>query len=306
MTLSPLTLKPGDPVQRRVLHDHLGGQTQSGISPSSRFPVVLLFSNPSGEDHGYFDGLHEDGRFHYSGEGQRGDQEMKRGNKRIRDHVRDDRELHLFLGQDKGRPVTYVGRFELEDFYFDDAPETGGGPLRKVIMFRLRPKEDNDGSQPRIDLCPKVKAVEPTVDPLVEDVTPEEHHTERYYLDRSREPTEAERREARLLQDYIQSCRGKGHKLVRHRITIPGEAKPLFTDLHDATANVLIEAKGTVTREAIRMAIGQLLDYQRWISPSPQLAVLLPERPREDLVQLLAASKVALIYREDREFRSGP
>jgi hypothetical protein len=299
-----MTLKPGDQVQRRELHDHLGGQTQSGISPSSRFPVILLFSNPSGEDHGYYDGWHDDGFFHYSGEGQRGDQEMRRGNKAIRDHVQDDRQLHLFLGQGKGRPVTYMGRFELEDYYTDDVPETGGGPLRKVIMFRLHPIGDDDGSQPRLDLGPKVTVVEPAEGPTVEDVPPEEHQTERYFFDRSREPTEAERREARLLQDYIQGRRASGHQLVRQRITIPGEAKPLFTDLYDATDRLLIEAKGTVTREAIRMAIGQLLDYQRWVTPRPKLAVLLPERPRDDLVRLMASCNVALIYRDETEFRS--
>ncbi len=299
-----MTLKPGDQIQRRELHDYLGGQTQSGISPSSRAPVVLLFSNPSGEDHGYYDGWHDDGFFHYSGEGQRGDQEMRRGNKAIRDHLQDDRQLHLFLGQGKGRPVTYIGRFELVDSYSDDAPETGGGPLRKVIMFRLRPIQDDDGSQPRLDLGPRVRVVEPREGPSVEDVPLEEHQTERYYLDRSREPTEAERREARLLQDYIQTCRASGHHLVRQRITLPGEAKPLFTDLYNATDRLLIEAKGTVTREAIRMAIGQLLDYQRWVDPRPRLAILLPERPRDDLIHLIADCKIALIYRDDTEFRS--
>jgi hypothetical protein len=261
----------------------------------------LLFSNPSGEEHGYFDGVHPDGYFHYSGEGQRGDQEMRRGNKSIRDHIEDGRELHLFLGQGKGQPVTYVGQFELVDFYPDDAPETGGGPLRKVIMFRLRPVVDDNGNQPRMDLPPRVNPTSSTDRPLVEEVSPEDHQTERYYLDRSREPTEAEKREARLVQQYIKHKRAQGHHVVRHRITIPGEAKPLFTDIYDATDNILIEAKGTVTREAVRMAVGQLLDYQRWFDPTPQLAVLVPEQPRGDLVKLIRSCDMEVLVPEGGE-----
>src|SRR4051794_31532865 len=102
MTFPVLNLKPGDTVKRRELHDAVGGQTQSGISPSSSQPIVMLFSNPTiGEQHGYFEGWQDDGDFHYSGEGQRGDQEMTRGNKRIRDHANDGRALHLFIGSGK-------------------------------------------------------------------------------------------------------------------------------------------------------------------------------------------------------------
>lgn len=63
---------------------------------------------------------------------------MRRGNKRIRDHQADGRELHLFIGEGKNRPVRYEGAFEHVDHYDDDAPETGGGPRRRVFMFRLR------------------------------------------------------------------------------------------------------------------------------------------------------------------------
>ena len=35
-----------------------------------------------------------------------------------------------------------MGEFEIAEnrpFYMTDAPETGGGPIRSVIVFRLRP-----------------------------------------------------------------------------------------------------------------------------------------------------------------------
>ena len=70
----------------------------------------------------------------------------------------------------------------------------------------------------------------------------------------------------------------QGSRIARHLIRPEGEAKPMFSDLYDATRNNLLEAKGTVTREAIRMAIGQLADYRRFVDPRPSCGVLLPER----------------------------
>jgi hypothetical protein len=93
----------------------------------------------------------------------------------------------------------------------------------------------------------------------------------------------AERREQQLILAYCQFLREKGSHVTRHLIRPEGEAKPLFSDLYDTTRNNLLEAKGTVKREAIRMAIGQLADYRRFIEARPSCAVLLPERPRPDL-----------------------
>ena len=92
------------------------------------------------------------------------------------------------------------------------------------------------------------------------------------------------------------------HEVSRLKIVPPGEAKPLFADLFDRTANTLYEAKGTVERGAIRMAIGQLLDYSRFVDPSPRLAVLLPSKPRRDLRVLLQSANVEIVWREGRKF----
>jgi hypothetical protein len=187
-----LNLKPGDKIYRKELHAALGGQTQSGISPSSKTPVVMLFSDPaSGEQHGYIDEWHVDGYFHYTGEGQRGDQEMARGNKALRDHEQAGRELYLFRGSGKGNPVTLVGRFRYFDHLDDDGPDFDG-LVRKVLRFRLEP----------VDLAPPA-AANPIVAPsatTVDNVPIEQHMTERMVINPSQEPTEAERRESDLVQ----------------------------------------------------------------------------------------------------------
>src|SRR5947208_2336166 len=132
-------LKIGDTIKRSELHERYGGRRQGGISPSKVSPVVFLFTDQAqGVLHGYlYDGEHEDGTYHYTGEGQRGDQRMVQGNRAIRDHREEGREIHLL--DVTGGIATYLGEFEYVDHYTADAPETGNGPIRSVIVFRLRP-----------------------------------------------------------------------------------------------------------------------------------------------------------------------
>jgi hypothetical protein len=68
-------LLPGQRIQRKQLHALFGGSRQGGIGPSSKSPNVFLFTDPeTGMQHGYVDGWQADQCFHYTGEGQRGDQ----------------------------------------------------------------------------------------------------------------------------------------------------------------------------------------------------------------------------------------
>jgi hypothetical protein len=76
------------------------------------------------------------------------------------------------------------------------------------------------------------------------------------------------------------------------------------SDVYDKTARLLIEAKGTVAREALRMAIGQLLDYRCFTPPETELAVLVPEKPRADLLALLESADVHAIWPEGGRFRA--
>lgn len=287
------TLPPGTRIERTALQARFGGRTQGGIGPSSKSPNVFVFSDPvAGEPHGYYDGWQADKCFHYTGEGQRGDQQMKSGNAAILNHAEQGRALRVFEGA-RG-VVTYLDEFELdpeEPFYRTDAPETGDGPLREVIVFRLRPKSIE---APK----PSSKLATVLAGPASQDVPIEQQQTERAYVAPSHEPYEAERREQRLVLELEAHLRRLGHDVARQRIIPEAEARPLFTDLFDATTGTLVEAKGTVERGAIRMAIGQLADYKRFVADGApkHLAVLLPKAPRRDLIELLASQGIELIY----------
>lgn len=287
-------LQPGDRLLRRELHERFGGRQQGGISPSRMVASVMFFTDPAtGHRHGYYDGWDDDGLFNYVGEGQRGDQQLVQGNKTILNHAADGRTLEGF--QASGTSVTYLGQFDLVDHYFTEAHETGSDILRQVVVFRLRPR-----AKVPVELLqvPVTRSTEPRL----QVVPVEEHHTERSFVTPDREPYELERREAALVHRYREHLRRQGHQVSRLRVVPPGESYPLYSDLWDETALELIEAKGTATRDQLRVAVGQLLDYGRFVDPKRR-SVLLPSRPRADLLAYLHAVGVDAIYPNGVEWR---
>lgn len=283
-------LTPGQQLLRREVHELYGGRQQGGIGPSRVAPVVLFFTDPAtGQQHGYYDGWDEDGLYNYVGEGQRGDQRLVQGNRAILDHVTDGRTLEGFLAA--GTTVTYLGEFELVDYHFTEAHESGSSDvLRQVVVFRMRPK-----NFPDTVTLPKVPATRDDGHHQVEAVPIEERHTERAFVSPDQLPHEAERREAELVHRYRDHLIRQGHQVQRLRILPAGETSPLYSDLWDATTGELIEAKSGATRNEVRMAVGQLLDYARFAQPK-SLAVLLPSEPRPDILAYLDSLNVRAIY----------
>jgi hypothetical protein len=295
-------LKPGDQILRTELHARFGGRRQGGIGPSSVSANVFIFSDPArGERHGYYDGWFSDGSFQYTGEGQKADQEMNQGNLAILKHKEKGNALRVFDGA--GGLVTYVDEFEIDanqPYKLADAQESAPGTkgqLRQVIVFCLRPTTIE--AEPATSSLAKVLD-----DPQMKLVPIEKQHTERAYVEPNGEPYEAERREQKLVTKLEDHLRALGHKIGRNQIVPPGEIRPLLTDLYDSTLGMVVEAKGTVERNAIRMAIGQLLDYSRFVEGgAPKYrAVLVPRRPREDLCDLLSVAGIEVIYPTDGGF----
>jgi hypothetical protein len=286
-----IDVKPGDRIRRTQLHDQYGGRRQGGISPSRVTPNVFVVTAPErGSTFGYvYDGRSDDGFFHYTGEGQVGDQQMTQGNRAIRDHEREERELHLLEAH--GTELEYIGQFRYYDDYQADAPQVDPDePERKVIVFRL---EQLSGT----DIGPTRARLDRFGDDQVKEVPVEQFLTESMLIDGEREPYEAERREQQLVWTLANQLEQMGHETCRLQFRPDGEAAPLFCDLYDKTTSTLYEAKGTVTRPAMRMAIGQLADYSRLVSSPTQRVVLLPEQPRDDLLKLAASQEIEVVWR---------
>lgn len=99
--------------------------------------------------------------------------------------------------------------------------------------------------------------------------------------------------EARLTERFQRYLERHGRQVMRYRIT-PVGAPPLYSDLADITENTLYEAKGSADRMSVRLALGQVLDYGRYLEDS-RLAVLLPGAPAVDLVELLERHSVGCV-----------
>ncbi|MFL5818067.1 MAG: restriction endonuclease [Conexibacter sp.] len=291
----PIDMQPGETRRRAELHQQYGGRRQGGISPSKVSNNVFVFTDQTAAVlHGYiYDGWREDGFYHYTGEGQVGDQKMVQGNRTVRDHAAEGRDLHVF--DVHGREVTYMGPFEYVDYYTADAPQNGDDEIRSVIVFRLRPLGRVRASQAR-------SRVEMLGKDSMKEVPVEQHLTESFVIAGSREPREAERREQKLVREYLAYLTSSGDDVCRLQLWPEDEPAPLFCDMYDKTTNTLIEAKGSVARPAIRMALGQLADYARLVDPTPSKVILVPQKPRPDLMRLAASEGVEIIWRNGDAF----
>ena len=140
--------------------------------------------------------------------------------------------------------------------------------------------------------------------PIRVDIPIEQQETEKAYVNPSSEPFEAERREQKLVLALEAHLVSLGHKVSRQRLLPSGEARPIITDLFDATTGTLVEAKGTVERNAVRMAIGQLCDYRRFFADGEleHVAALFPTEPRADLAELLIEQGIVVIHRTEKGF----
>jgi 5-methylcytosine-specific restriction protein A len=122
---------------RRELHQKYGGQRQGGISTPSAYPFVMLFTGQQGADYGYHDGWTNDNTFLYTGEGQVGDMTFVRGNRAIRDHIAEHKDIHLFEYVQPGS-VRYLGQMICSGYNYRQAPDMNNNP-RTVIVFELVP-----------------------------------------------------------------------------------------------------------------------------------------------------------------------
>lgn len=136
----PLVFVPRQHYRRAALHDRYGGQRQGGIATPADHPIILLFSSPRGSAYGYRDGWTAEGFYLYTGEGQRGDMGLTRGNAAILGHADDGKDLHLFEAVGKGA-VEYIGRMVCIGHEWRVGMDLDGNP-RKIIIFSLAPAEE--------------------------------------------------------------------------------------------------------------------------------------------------------------------
>lgn len=105
----------------------------------------------------------------------------------------------------------------------------------------------------------------------------------------------ARRTESVLVKDFERWLTAIGHNVQRYQIRPPGESTYIVTDTYDVTSGVLYEAKSKADRATIRLGIGQLLDYLRFV-PEARGSLLLPSDPSYDLRSLIFACGLSVTY----------
>lgn len=125
----------GKEYKRTDIHAAYGGQHRGSISTPKNWPFVFVFTSVSGEQFGYV-GEGKCEYFHYAGEGQSGDVEMRRGSRAIRDHIENDKRLLVFSQVRKGF-VEFLGEFLYVDYEEVLAADENGNP-RTAFRFALQ------------------------------------------------------------------------------------------------------------------------------------------------------------------------
>ena len=325
--------KLGTITSRQEVKSMYGGGQMHGILHSRTTPNIFLYTNPTiGEQSGYFDGWSSEADingpvFEYTGHGE-GNQTFEgahgTGNNAVYNHkepykgeheVFNGRTLRVFVASGKfpgtGRiRQRYIGSFKLDkEKPFETRTQPNKeGVEREVIVFRLRPIEalppENETTIPiarksHTKLTPTTLTISSLIDPAKKaGGTSNKSATA---------GTIIQHRESDLCNEFQKLLEKHQHEVKCIQAQPAGTSTTLISDLYDATDHVLYEAKGCASRENIRMAIGQLFDYQRHATPAnPLLAILLPERPSSDLISLLHSLNIKIVYRDEDVFVGWP
>jgi 5-methylcytosine-specific restriction protein A len=104
--------------------------------PSQR-GLLFLFTGGTGTQYGHRDAWTDDGLFLFAGEGREGDMEFVGGNRAVREHLRQGRELLLFEYVQPGT-VRYTGQMICAGLRRVRGPDVRGRDSQ-VILFELLP-----------------------------------------------------------------------------------------------------------------------------------------------------------------------
>ncbi|MHA2245260.1 MAG: hypothetical protein ACXADY_09875 [Candidatus Hodarchaeales archaeon] len=84
----------------------------------------------------YSDHFDEEGLLHYTGEGQKGDQTLTKGNKAIYESNQTGKLIFLFKKHNEGGNWEFMGPVKFQDYYTSQQPDIDGNN-RLVYIFRL-------------------------------------------------------------------------------------------------------------------------------------------------------------------------
>ncbi|MGI5507602.1 hypothetical protein [Streptomyces sp. CA-106131] len=105
---------------------------------------------------------------------------------------------------------------------------------------------------------------------------------------------------ANLLANYTRYLRAvHDTELIRYRVTPAGTLTEQSAH-HDPSRNELLTVRCNLARTAMWAAVGELQDLRRYLTPQPDLALLLTGKPDADLAAFLRHAAVTVIWPSDR------
>lgn len=124
---------------RQEITDILGGDTQKGIAISSKYPVILLFTNNKGIYDDYFYPKGEYRYCMYTGIGREGHQDSVNNNMydiNIEVLAHKSKNKHVLLFEKKNSNYYFVGEYELTETHQNVQPDEKN-EMRRVFVFHL-------------------------------------------------------------------------------------------------------------------------------------------------------------------------
>ncbi|MCS5723470.1 hypothetical protein N1029_15835 [Herbiconiux sp. CPCC 203406] len=279
------------------------------LTPSGGELLFLFSDLVPGKLHGYeFDGWDSDEYrvYYYTGEGPTGRQQFVRRNKILLDSRETRRNVHLFIAVatvegSQTRIHEYIGQFELDsENPFRREPPEELDDERSVIVFKLI----RLASAAPV-LAEKSRALAPKpVESSGARVVGREVAAAGEFLRQGTDDIIARRREREFEDQVIGWIERRGTPAARLEIRIAGQSGRLLTDTWVESDRELFEAKASPTRNAVRMAVAQLLDYRRHIDPAPaRLTVIVPAPPTDDLIDFAVSVGVGVAVFENDQMR---
>ncbi len=293
-------IEQGQKLTKREIHDLVGGSDQHAMTSCLNGTAFLIFYDPKTSRKNRYDlweGQQVDGTFWYTGQGLVGDQKMTRSNSGLVKAAEYGKPIHFFrrpeigVKREKGNPYEYVGPVVLGDppYEVKTAPDTRGNE-RQVFVFRLV----NFGGQ-SVETSKKMNLEGIVLD--IADWTPLQSESAQLTdLERNARATVLE--ENKLQNRFGKYLSHNGLEPERVSIQIGGIKGSLIPDFVVKQWGFVVEAKPTLSREHIRLAIGQVLDYAyllRRARSDLKPAILLPGRPQEDLLELIISLDITVI-----------
>ena len=209
------------------------------------------------------------------------------------------KEVAALLGRSPGSISYRVGNFAGTDQPGSGLKPLTGEPLAQWLAIRgnlseLKKAVEKARAKMRLITGTEAAAGEGAASGLVSVISAEQPGTEPLVVNTAEGANFAVQNESILRKAFHSWLDPKGQRL--RGIEIKTGSSRLRVDLFDTVTNVLIEVKAAATRDLLRLAVGQLYDYRRYLSFDVRLAVLVPNQPSMDLMGLLEAADVSAIW----------